>query len=293
MRSTGVINFSTFTDHRRRPATALQPRANKETLMARMNIMRRPSIFNPRVSRAARTVQPKAQVPLIQPTPPQAIKSSKGAVNTDSKTGKRKRNDDMPTQRVTRAKVGEAARSKQLATSTGTVGTATTEGQPAVNNPGKRTLVVVLQGPTQTQGHNTARETKPGKSAPRRPDGPSCKQCRQQHQRCDRGRPACGRCAKAGVGACEYSDTQNTATQQAIRSSVAQKKKSVPQQDRRPAKLHTKPGEPTKVKPTTKRSKLPNPVNAASNTKSNRTPNSRKGPKILTDATDLETFLKM
>jgi hypothetical protein len=260
--------------------------------------MRRPSIYNPRVSRVNKAAQSQAQKPLEDRTPSHAVNPPKGILNAESKAGKRKRNDDVPTQRMTRAKVCEAAKSKQLATPINTRETTTTEEQPVIRDQGKRKLVVVLQAQTQTQGQSIVHETKPSKSAPRRPGGPSCKQCRQQHQGCDRGRPACGRCTKARAGACEYPDTQSAATQPAVRPSNTQKK-SAPQQDRRPGKLHahretaTKLGEPTKVKTSVTRPNLRNPANKNSSIKSDRAPRSRKPPKILTDATDLETFLKM
>jgi hypothetical protein len=264
--------------------------------------MRRPSIFNPRISQANRKVQLKAQVRPEHSASPHAAKPQKQSVNVDSRVGKRKRNEDVPTQRMTRAKVGEAARSKQHAIPTNTGRATPVEDRPVPQNQAKQKLVVVLQTHTQTQRqsitHEAPSKNAPTKNAPRRPDGPSCRQCRQQHQGCDRARPVCGRCTKFGAGVCEYPDTQVTATQPAVRPSNAQKKNNA-SQARRPAKSPAhheavaKSDESTRTRPSVPRSNRQGPASGASSVQPARASRSRRPPKILTDATDLETFLKM
>jgi hypothetical protein len=266
--------------------------------------MRRPSIFSPRVSQATRKVQPRAQ---MRPTSPHSAKPHEQSVNVNSRVGKRERDEDVPTQRVTRAKVGEAARSKQHAILINTGGAIPVENRPVPQNQAKQKLVVVLQTHTQTQRQSVTHEapaknalTKnaPTKNAPRRPDGPSCRQCRQQHQGCDRARPVCGRCTKSGAGVCEYPDTQVSATQPALRLSHAQKKNNA-SQARRPAKSPAhheaiaKSDESTRTKPSVPRSNRQGSAIGTSSVDSVRATRSRRLPKILTDATDLETFLKM
>jgi hypothetical protein len=257
------------------------------TRSARINIMRRPSIFNPRISQASRKVQPKAQVK---------------RVDVDSRVGKRKCNEDVPTQRITRAKVGEAARSKQHAIPTNTGRATPVEERLVPQNQAKQKLIVVLQTHTQTQRqsitHEAPSKNAPTKNAPRRPDGPSCRQCRQQHQGCDRARPVCGRCTKSGADVCEYPDTQVSATQPALRPSNAQKKNNA-SQARRPAKspahreVVAKSDESTGTRPSVPRSNRQGPASGVSSVAPARASRSRRPPKILTDATDLETFLKM
>jgi hypothetical protein len=281
------LNFKPFADYCRPPKTIPQPRATMGTRSARMNIMRRPSIFNPRISQTSRKLQPKAQVK---------------SVNVDSRVGKRKRNEDVPTQRMTRAKVGEAARSKQHAIPTNTREATPVEERLIPQNQAKQKLVVVLQTHTQTQRQSVTHEA-PSKSAPtknatRRPDGPSCRQCRQQHQGCDRARPVCGRCTKSGADVCEYPDTQVSATQPALCPSNAQKKNNA-SQARRPAKspahreVLAKSDESTRTRPSVPRSNRQGPASGASSVAPTRASRSRRPPKILTDTTDLETFLKM
>lgn len=295
------------------------PSKGRQAKSARLNIMRRPSIYDARMPRAgvqketrARPLQPKSRSHVNIPLPETQLVSN---VNL----GKRKRPlEDTQSKRVLRNRIqpnGSGFQQPVFPISDknpfGAVTRTSAAQQELVDFPLvlQRANVLVqddfnnqVQAPTtESKKKVTRKAVVPSK--PRLNRLPiSCLECRKRKQKCDRGRPTCGQCIKRGVQ-CAYDRPPDDDTQLAGSTQLIAPKKQAPQTSA--SARQTRPDVNREVVSRAGKSKQPDPLAAlhpptipsftpgSSSVGPNRTGKSSGFPIPTPDIPDLQTFLDM